>query len=520
MKKSISFLLLGLAFALAGTPALFAQSTGYVQTNLVANVSGLASHTDSKLSNPWGISFIPGQPFWIANNNGGTSTVYDAEGNAQSPIVITIPGAAVNPCSPGCPTGTVANNSAYFSGGSFIFDSEDGILASWTGGTSALKVVDNSAEGAVYKGLALITNGSGTFLLAANFRSGNIDVFDRNFTPATLTGSFKDPNLPEGFAPHGIHLIGSQIYVAYAMQDSAKHDPTPGAGSGVVDIFDIDGNFVKTFTSGGHLNAPWGVVQTPASWGTFSGAILVGDFGDGAINAFDSTGKFLGQVSDSSNKPIINAGLWDMVYGAGGTGDPNTLYLTAGGSSQTSGLFFTLAPASANPNANFQLSVSSQSATVSSGQSTTISVSASAVNGFVGSINLSCSSPGGLTCTLSPSTITPGSSASKSTLTLSAASTPPPTGYSSGTMAWLPLTGLGLMGVILPRRKTSRKEKYAAIAAGILVLIVALIFAVGCGGGNGSNSSGSQTQAQTVQVMVTGQSGSLSHSQAITVTIN
>jgi uncharacterized protein (TIGR03118 family) len=519
MKKNIPSLLLGLILALAAIPALFAQSNGYMQTNLVANVSGLANHTDSKLSNPWGISFIPGQPFWISNNNGGTSTVYDAEGNPQSPTVVTIPSASVNPCSPGCPTGTVANNSSYFSGGSFIFDTEDGILASWTGGTSALKVVDNSAEGAVYKGLALISNGSGTFLLAANFRSGHIDVFDRNFGPATLTGSFADPNLPAGYAPHGVHLIGNQVYVAYAVQDSAKHDPTPGAGSGVIDVFDVDGNFVKTFASGGHLNAPWGVVQTPASWGTFSNAILVGDFGDGAINAFDSTGKFLGQVADAGNKPIINAGLWDMVYGAGGTGDPDTLYLTAGGANQTSGLFFTLTPASTNPSANFQLSVSSQSATLASGQSTTVSVSASAVNGFVGSVTLSCSTPGGVTCALSPSTITPGSTASSSTLTISASQQAPPTGYSSGTMAWLPLSGLGLVGMILPRRTTLRKWKYGAIAGGILVVFVCLIFSMGCGGGSGSNSS-TQTQAQSVQVMVTGQSGSLSHSQVINVTIN
>jgi uncharacterized protein (TIGR03118 family) len=519
MNKNVSFLLLALLLALAGPTALLAQSTGYVQTNLVANVSGLANHTDSQLSNPWGISFLPGNPFWIANNNGGTSTLYDAEGNKQS-LVVTIPSASVNPCTPGCPTGTVSNSSSYFNGGAFIFDTEDGILANWTGANSAVKVVDNSAEGAVYKGLALISNSSGTFLLASNFRSGNIDVFDRNFTPATLTGSFKDPNLPEGFAPHGVHLIGNQVYVAYAMQDSAKHDPTVGAGSGVVDIFDLDGNFVKTFASGGHLNAPWGVVQTPASWGTFSNAILVGDFGDGAINAFDSTGKFLGQISNSSNKPIINAGLWDMVYGAGGTGDPNTLYLTAGGPNQTSGLFFTLAPASASTNANFQLSVSSQSATVASGQSTTVSVSASAVNGFVGSVTLTCSTPGGVTCSLSPSTITPGSTASSSTLTISASQQAPPTGYSGGSMAWLPLSGLGIAGMILPR-KSSRLRKYGAITAGILLLLVCVIFAMGCGGGSGSGSSSStQTQAQSVQVMVTGQSGTLSHSQVINVTIN
>jgi uncharacterized protein (TIGR03118 family) len=164
----------------------------------------------------------------------------------------------VNPCSPGCPTGTVANNSSDFNGGAFIFDTEDGIVANWTGANSAVVAFDNSANGAVYKGLALLRNGSGIFLLASNFRTGSIDVLDRNFKITALAGSFTDPNLPKGFAPHGIHIINNQVFVTYAMQDSAKGDPAPGAGSGLVDVFDENGNFVKTFASGGKLNAPWG----------------------------------------------------------------------------------------------------------------------------------------------------------------------------------------------------------------------------------------------------------------------
>jgi uncharacterized protein (TIGR03118 family) len=152
----------------------------------------------------------------------------------------------------------------------------------------------------VYKGLALL---NGPSLLAANFNSGKVDVFDRNFNLTSLSGSFTDPTLPVGFAPHGIHVIGNQIYVAYAMQDAAKHDAKPGAGLEQVDIFDINGNFVKTFASGGMLNAPWGVVTTPATFGTFPNAILVGNFGDGTISAFDTTGTFLGQLTDSSRQP-------------------------------------------------------------------------------------------------------------------------------------------------------------------------------------------------------------------------
>src|SRR5271169_6700323 len=186
-------LILGLLTILGVGSTMFAQQTGYSQTNLVANTAGIANHTDPQLSNPWGISFIPGQPFWIANNNGGTSTLYDALGN-KNPLVVGIPTAHTNPCPQGCPTGTVASTAnGYFNGGTFLFDTEDGVIANWLGRGDAVVAVDNSANGAVYKGLALLTNNDGTFLLAANFNSGKIDVFDRNFNPTTLAGNFTDP---------------------------------------------------------------------------------------------------------------------------------------------------------------------------------------------------------------------------------------------------------------------------------------------------------------------------------------
>jgi hypothetical protein len=225
-----TMLLFTLFMTLSIPSGLWAQQAGYSQTNLVSNTAGVGKTTDTQLSNPWGISIFPGQDFWIANNNGGTSTLYDAQGNKNT-LVVNIPGAAKNPngnCTPGCPTGNVANtNGSYFGGGSFIFDTEDGIIANWTGGTSAVVAFDNSASGAVYKGLALLNS---TFLLAANFNSGKVDVYDRNFNSTSLSGSFTDPKLPAGLAPHGIHVIGNQIYVAYAMQDAAKHDAEPGSG--------------------------------------------------------------------------------------------------------------------------------------------------------------------------------------------------------------------------------------------------------------------------------------------------
>jgi uncharacterized protein (TIGR03118 family) len=520
-----TLLLFELLMTLAIPSGLLAQQAGYSQTNLVSNTAGVGTTTDPQLLNPWGISILPGQDFWIANNNSGTSTLYDAEGNKNA-LVVTIPGAARNPngnCSPGCPTGNVSNgNGGYFGGGSFIFDTEDGIIANWTGGTSAVVAYDNSASGAVYKGLALL---NGTFLLAANFNSGKVDVYDRNFNPTSLSGSFTDPKLPAGFAPHGIHVIGNQIYVAYAMQDAPKHDAQPGAGLGQVDIFDTNGNFVSSLVAAGaQLNAPWGVVETPSTFGAFPNAILVGNFGDGTINAFDTTGKFLGQLTDSSNNALVNPGLWDMVFGGGGpSGDPGTLYLTAGGGNQpnfpaggsTTAVFASVVPAAAVGTPDFSLNLSAQSATVTPGGSANLMISASAVGGFNGQITLSCSAPAGLTCAFSPTAISPGSSSSSSTLTIAAASTPPPgTGYH--TMGMFLLPALGLFGTVLTTRKRklfTRKSVAWTTVLG-LVLIVSM-FALGCG-----SSSKGQTQPSQTNVMVTGTSGAITHTAALSVTVN
>jgi uncharacterized protein (TIGR03118 family) len=529
VKRTLS--LLGLLVTLAIPSGLWAQQTGYSQTNLVSNTAGIATTTDPQLLNPWGISILPGQDFWIANNNSGTSTLYDANGNKDTALVVTIPGATKNPngnCSPGCPTGTVSNeNGTYFSGGQFIFDTEDGIIANWTGASNTAAVAfDNSASGAVYKGLALLNS---TFLLAANFNSGKVDVFDRNFTLTSLSGSFTDPKLPAGFAPHGIHVIGNQIYVAYAMQDTAKHDAQPGAGLGQVDIFDMNGNYVSTFVAAGaQLNAPWGVVETPATFGAFPNAILVGNFGDGTINAFDTTGKFLGQLTDSSNNVLVNPGLWDMVFGGGGpSGDPGTLYLTAGGSNQpnfpaggtTTSVFASLIPAAAVTSPDFSLNLSAQSITVAPGGSANLMISASAVGGFNSQVTLSCTAPAGLSCAFSPATISPGSSASSSTLTVSAVSTAPPvTGYGVMGMTVL-LPGLGLFGTVLATRKRKPLTRKSVLFTSLLGLLLFIsLFALGCG--SNSNNKPTTPVSQVVNLTVTGTSGSITQSSVVAITIN
>jgi hypothetical protein len=250
----------------------------------------------------------------------------------------------------------------------------------------------------------------------------------------------------------------------------------------------------------------------------------VGNFGDGKINAFDSTGKFLGQVADSGNNVIVNPGLWDMVFGASGTGDPNTLYFTAGGSTQTTGLFATLVPTSAVTHGDFSLALSAQSATVVAGQSATLTVSASAVGGFNAPISLSCTQLSGVTCSLSPATITPGSSTAKSTLMFTAAANPPTGGYGPNgmTMGWLSLSGAGLFGMVFATRKNNRKPEAKFLKRGLLIGSVGLLalyalFTIGCGGS--SSTSNRQQQKSTVTVMVTGTSGSISHSTPITLTI-
>ncbi len=521
MKKTL--FLFGLLIALGSISALRSQQAGYSQKNLVSNTAGVATTTDPQLLNPWGISFLAGQDFWIANNNGGTSTLYDPQG-VKNALVVTIPGATKNPngnCNPGCPTGTVANaNGTYFGGGTFIFDTEDGLIVTWTGGATAAVGFDNSASGAVYKGLALVNN----FLLAANFNSGKIDVYDSTFKPAALSGSFVNPNLPAGYAPHNLRVIGNRIYVAYAKQDAAKHDSQPGTGLGQVDIFDLNGNFLSTFVAtGGRLNAPWGMVEAPSNFGTFPNAILVGNFGDGTIDAYDASGQFLGQISDSSNKVLVNPGLWEMVFGGGGlSGDPSTLYLTAGGGNQpnfptggsTVAIFASIVPATAAGGPDFSISLPSQSVTVAPGGTTNVAVSAKAAGGFNGQVSLSCTAPSGLTCAFSPTTISAGTVGTASTLAITAAATPPSGGYGAlGTIAFLP--GLGVFGTFFRNRKRRTLTGWSTLSmTGLGLLLLVSSFASGCGG-----SAKSQTAGTPTTIMISAHSGALSHTSSLTVTV-
>jgi uncharacterized protein (TIGR03118 family) len=253
---------------LLGTVSAVAQTNSYRQTNLVSDMAGAAAHTDPRLVNPWGIAFVPGQPFWVADNNSGFATVYDANGISQFSVQIPASGAA----SPGTPTGTAASQTGGFilrdAPSQFLFATEDGTISGWNGTGNAILAVDHSARGAVYKGLAILSPGCcATYLVVANFQSGLIEPYTQAFVPLAPPGSFTDPELPVGYAPFNIQQVGTQVFVTYAVQDAAKHDPVNGAGNGIVDIFDLEGNFVKRFASNGPLNSPWGIVQASASFG-------------------------------------------------------------------------------------------------------------------------------------------------------------------------------------------------------------------------------------------------------------
>jgi uncharacterized protein (TIGR03118 family) len=318
----------------------------YVQMNLVSDLPGVANITDTNLVNPWGISFGPSTPFWVSDNHSGLSTLYNSTGGVQALVVTIPPPNGGQP--PAAPTGTVFNNTTGFTNGTtpsrFIFATEDGTISAWNGGPNAALKVDNSAQNAIYKGLALASNGPNAYLYASDFHNGKIDVFDSNFAPATLAGSFSDPTIPAGFAPFGVQAIGGQLYVSYAMQDENAEDDVGGPGNGFVDIFDTAGNFVKRLISHGALNSPWAMTMAPASFGALGGGLLVGNFGDGMINAFDSSGTWLGNLQDPKGAPISIQGLWDLKFGNGTqAGDPNKLYFTAGisggGAVEDHGLF-------------------------------------------------------------------------------------------------------------------------------------------------------------------------------------
>lgn len=338
-----SFLFAAAALGFA-TQGLLANE--YSQTNLVSDLSGRAETMDPNLKNPWGVSFGATSPFWVSDQGTNVSSLYAGDGSTIAPLVVGIAGS---------PTGQVFNSTSGFvepngSKAVFLFASLGGSIYGWNPGNGfgppspvPASVVATSA-GSVFTGLALANNGSGNFLYAANFVSGGgIKVFDSTFAPVTLAGSFTDPNVPSSYAPYNIQLLNGKLYVEYA-EVAPTGLPVIGSGLGYVGVFDTNGNYLaadKGNISGGGLDAPWGITFAPAHFGDLSNDLLVGNFGNGEINAFDATtGAFLGALKGVNGQPIVNDFLWTLTTRAPGSGfDTDAVYFTAGINNQMDGLF-------------------------------------------------------------------------------------------------------------------------------------------------------------------------------------
>jgi uncharacterized protein (TIGR03118 family) len=542
MKRFSSFLLgLSCLGILAASP-LQAQTNSFKQTNLVSDTPGMAANTDADLNNPWGVAFLPNQPFRIASNQNASSRAYDRTGAPMGSFSVPSPRGSSNPSTPtgivaNLINGTVAGFNVNRVPSLFIFDTQDGTISGWNGvDTDAILAVDNARTGAVYTGLALVENDSGVFILATNFNSGSVEAYGASFQPTALFGTpFVDPTLPAGFAPYGIHVIANnQVVVTFAQQDALKHDPIHAPGAGFVSLFDANGGFIRRIASHGTLNAPWGAAIAPVTFGAFPGALLIGNFGDGTINAFNvTTGAFLGQLKDSNGAVITNPSLWELLFTTGTTGVPNTLYITAGLANAKHGLFAAITPDVTPATApDFNISASTQAVTITAGQTASFSVTLGGLNGFSSAVDLSCSGePINSNCVLTPATISPasgGTATSMVKITTSAspympASIPVKNPNSGGGLLAILATLLGLLGMIrlfLSRDKFSTGSNLNYRFAGSLALLLAtvgLIAASGCGYNSGNAGIG--TQRGTTTVLITGTSNGVSHSTSVNLTV-
>ncbi|HEY6836283.1 MAG TPA: TIGR03118 family protein [Gaiellaceae bacterium] len=338
-------LMLGAA-VVAVSPLRAAERISFTITPLVSDQPGVAPNTDPNLVNAWGLTSSSTSPWWVADNGMSESTLYrGSDGLPQpqpNPLVVNVHDD---------PTGTVFNSTSGFGlpNGSlarFLFDTENGQVLGWNGGTNAVQVAD-LGDGAVYKGLAIAVTSAGPRLYATDFHNGRVDVFDGSFGLVPNSG-FDDPAIPSGYGPFGIQTIGNRVFVTYAKQDADAHDDVAGQGLGFVDVYDTSGNLLDRVAQHGQLNSPWGLTIAPDSFGRFAGDLLVGNFGDGNINAYvEHNGNFThaGELRDASGKSLTIDGLWALQVGQGGSNGPaGTLFFTAGPDGESHGLFGQINP--------------------------------------------------------------------------------------------------------------------------------------------------------------------------------
>jgi uncharacterized protein (TIGR03118 family) len=320
--------------SMAALQVASADPVGFLQTNLASDQMGVAKFTDANLVNPWGIAASGSSPFWLGVNGSGVSLLYNGAGVQQS-LIVTIPGE-------GSVTGVAFNNVAgNFNGDTFLFASEDGTVSGWRGalGTAAETLAlpsDNNS----YKGLTDASVGGNQYAYLANFKTGAVDVLKGSAAAPDLAGSFVDPNLPSGYAPFNVLVLGGSIYVTYAVVGPTGDD-VAAAGNGIVDKYNLNGTFVGRLVTGGLLNSPWGLAIAPAGFGDLGGDLLVGNFGDGRIHAYNpNTGAFVETLTDAHGNPLAIDGLWALQFGNGGAAGPaSTLFFTAGPDEESHGLF-------------------------------------------------------------------------------------------------------------------------------------------------------------------------------------
>ena len=425
---------------------------------------------------------------------------------------------------------------------SFFFSTLDGTISGWNGklgtaGSIAQIVVNNSSTGAAYTGLALLNTAGASFLLAPNFSAGTVDVYNSTYQPAKLAGAFTDPNLPTGYFPYAIHILGTQVFVTYAQHASATppfHElVSPGAG--IVDIFDTTGTFVSRAVSGGNLNAPWGVAFAPASFGIYSNDLLIGNFGDGKINVYDpKTFSYIGQLMDTNGNSLVYASLWDLLTGgttvtgttAVSGGSTSSVYFSAGLTGEKHGLFAAISnSAVAGSTPTFGFTSASSAMSIKAGTAATVGLSVAPVNGFSGTVTLTCSGlPVGASCNFSPSqyTVSP-SAASLGTVTInttaaSAAAQPMRLGTAKGLgtslALLLPFTSVFALRRKFRQRIAGRRGLLGAMCGLVMLGMVTLVS--GC-----ANDAApvTPTPAGTANVVVSATSGAVTQTTTVAVTV-
>jgi uncharacterized protein (TIGR03118 family) len=542
-----NILIAGLLATTMALPAAAQTAGTYTITNLVSDGSVAATITDPNFINPWGVT---NSTFWINTQATGFDYVlsptnfppFTPPAKPLFAFIISIPAATGGSTATGSPTGAASTGAAtgfVLPDGvkaTFLFASLDGVITGWnsklgTAGAVAQVVVNNNSAGAVYTGLALITNSTSSFILATNFGKGaNVEVYDNTFAPAKLAGSFTDPSLPAGYVPYSVHAIGTQVYVAYALR-ATTGGPTVAAGNGMVDIFDTSGNFVSRAVSpGGNLNAPWGVAVAPSTFGVFANDLLIGNFGDGVINVYDpKTFAFLGQLADGTGKTIVNASLWEIFFGlttatSTAPSNQNTLYFTAGLAQEKHGL---LGAVNTNPSATgtatYGFSASSTNLTVSDGSTATAVVSAVPTNNFSGTVALACTGlPLAAKCSFSPASLNVSASA-PATSTVTISTVKPTAAFQPRTLRGASTAGITVAFVLpfgaflaLSRRRSPNGQSSLRLLVLFGILIVSAGFIAGC---SSTSNAVPSTPVGSSQVTIKATSGNTTQSTVINLTV-